>query len=178
MKGISVVKVIDLFQTVARYELFATLFELYPDSWSCRHGYTAAYAEILEIKEFKQSVVQCVIRRVHFDDSEVGDPKSIIDVCGIRYQGGAENISAQTECLALEFVSWSEWLNMEILVDTADPECNTDAKNLAHIFSQMTAIGCSESQIQQETSLIEKLMNDDFSGISFDIHEITKIVME
>lgn len=171
-------KVIDLFQTVARYELFATLFEIYPDSWSCRHGYTAAYAEILEIKDFKQSVIQCAIRRVHFDDSEDGAPQSIIDVYGIRYQGGAENISAHTECLALGFVSWSEWLNMEILVDTADPECNTDAKNLAHIFSQMTAIGYSESQIQQETSLIEELMDGDFSGISFDIHEITKIVME
>ena len=167
-------KVADLYRNVPSGDLFEALFELYPHHEKNRLGCYKAYSLIKIIEAFIPTTTKCVVEHVYREHENL-DPDDFIDVYGVDPETEPDQWGRKGEDVSfgLDFRKWGEWLNMELIVKTKDPRCDSDAKVLSHIFYEMTWHGYDEQQIADEfdglRKQVEEIENGTAELVEFDI---------
>lgn len=133
----------ELFHSLNRDEVIATIDRIYPNPKVDYPSYEAAWDIILRKESATQTTMVCELYTAQSCDDP---PETYIGVHG-REPG--EDVA-----YAIEFVPWAEWLSMEIRVL---PECGEvpPVEVLAHIFWEMTWVGYDDQSIADEKEAIE-----------------------
>lgn len=132
---------------------FDEFFKLYPDEINNKDGYIYAIDGINNVKITKTKF-SAIIDLFYNDLDEVD---SYISVYGVNPESEEDEFGQSGIDIhwAIEYVSWSEWLDMDIIIKTNDSRCDNNTKILAHILWEMTWCGYTQEHIDEQCQEIK-----------------------
>ncbi len=134
-----------------------TLLKLYPDQDKNISAYKSIYAELQKMEPV-DSAIEIVIEQEFDEESQ---EYGIGNVYGIDHSSTNEI----TNGVALEFTKWNKWLGMKIQEKTIKEF--TELQIIAHCLYEMTFVGYTEEEIQDELERIKGIA-DEYKNLSPD----------
>lgn len=146
------------------------LLELYPDIKEDIEAHKSAYEKI---KQLKPNVMDMEIVLVEYQDDVEDELHTYVDVSGKKRD------KKDLQSYALEFVTWKDWLGMQISNDSL--RNFNELEIVAHCLYEMTFIDFDEEAIVNQKDKLNNIVSD-FKNLSekeklektFSIEEVLK----
>ena len=140
-------------------EVRPVLLGLYPDQVESLEGYEEVYQTLQTISP-TQSNMQIIIENLadQFTGEHYVDVSGKIDPQKEGFSGSIEPVEDNDFTYAIEFVDWSEWLEMEIEAGTEARF--TDLEIIAHCLWEMTFVGYNREEIREKFEEIKQAKVD------------------
>lgn len=147
----------ELFHSVALEPVLAEIAKHYPNQREDDDGYRRAWAAIQRMQPATTEMICALYQDFSMDDP----PESYVGVHG--------KIVDDPASYAIEYTKWPEWLSMPVmiapeLVGMKEPEI------LAHVFWEMTWVGCDEEVIQSQFTDILDLADEAKAALNREVH--------
>ena len=144
-------KFAELIRTNNWLSVGMTFLNLYPDQIGNIEGYKNVFGR-LQALELEEGEFQIEIKQEY--DDETGE-ESHVDVYGIEKNANENQI---TDCLAIEYTPWKEWLGMDVSLESLRKF--NELEIISHCLYEMTFAGYDEDEIKNQLLSITKEVED------------------
>lgn len=140
-------------------EVYPVLLRLYPDQEVSLEGYEEVYQTLRTISPARTNM-RIIIENMtdNFTGERYVDVSGEVDPQKKEIAGGIEPMEDAEWKYAIEFLDWSEWLDMEIETETETRF--PDLEIIAHCLWEMTFIGYNRAEIREQFEEIKQAKVD------------------
>jgi hypothetical protein len=140
-------------------EVRPVLLRSYPDQVESIEGYEEVYQTLQSISP-SQTNMQIIIENLadQFTGEHYVDVSGKVDPQKEGFSGSIESVEGDDFTYAIEFIDWSEWLEMEI--ETETEARFSDLEIIAHCLWEMTFVGYNREEIREKFEEIKQAKVD------------------